>query len=111
MGGQPLHHVGERVGNAKRRGFHGLVKDLMGVVGFGLRQHPLDCCRCPLGVRTSAKGAEGARKLREHHPCHHPRQTVLGDNPVLRTLPPRGGVVGRRESLDVAQLPDPRLED
>lgn len=100
--GQALHEGGERVGHCERGGGHGLVEDGTRGVVICLGEDALDRSRSALSVRSRPEGAEGAGQIVERHRCHHPRQTGLGDDPVLRTLPPRGGVVGWREGLDVA---------
>ena len=78
---------------------------------IGLGEDTLDRPCSPLCVRARPEGTEGAGQVVERHGSDHAGAVGLGDDPVLGSLTPRRGVVGRGEGLDVAQFSDPRLEN
>ena len=99
------------MGYRKRRGGHSLVEDGVRGVVIGLGEDALDRSRSALCVRACPEGAEGAWQVVERHGRHDVGAAGLGDDPVLGSLTPRRGVIGRREGLNVAQLPDACLEN
>ena len=78
---------------------------------IGLGEDPLDRPCSPLSVRARSEGAEGVGQVVERHGRNDAGAVGLGDDPVLGSLAPRRGVIGRGEGLDVAQFSDPRLKN
>ena len=78
---------------------------------IGLGEDPCDRPCSPLSVRARSEGTEGVGQVVERHGRNDAGAVGLGDDPVLGSLTPRRGVIGRREGLNVAQLPDACLEN